>query len=243
MPQAPRCWSSALRSGIPFIPPPPAPSGAGRALPRSGQHMRLGEDAKHAACPGRRPPPVHPLRPRQTRLPHPWRSWTVEEHCVDSGAASGRAPRRPGRPARAHGRRPAARCRRNARRRPVPPRGSSTQRELTAKCGQDMSARTVRTSRRISRPTVRLRIQPTSWALRIASPRRWKRQVAKEKPKRRRAVSAATRTAAISGGTSAKSPVVSSARNSIVSGPPTTVTAMLLMPMMANACGRVQARG
>ena len=34
-------------------------------------------------------------------------------------------------------------------------------------------------------------------------------------------------------GASAKSPVVSSARNTIVSGPPTTVTAMLPMPMIA----------
>ena len=43
-----------------------------------------------------------------------------------------------------------------------------------------VSARTVRISRRIIRPTVRLRIQPISTALRIASPRRWKRHVANE---------------------------------------------------------------
>jgi hypothetical protein len=34
---------------------------------------------------------------------------------------------------------------------------------------------------------VRLRIQPISTALRIASPRRWKRHVAKEYPKVRQA--------------------------------------------------------
>ena len=38
----------------------------------------------------------------------------------------------------------------------------------------------VRTSARIICPTVRSRIQPTSAALRMVSPRRWKRQVAKE---------------------------------------------------------------
>ncbi len=59
-----------------------------------------------------------------------------------------------------------------------------------------VSARTVRISRRIIRPTVRLRIQPISTALRIASPRRWNRQVANEYPKVRRTVSEDTTHAA-----------------------------------------------
>ena len=43
-----------------------------------------------------------------------------------------------------------------------------------------VSDRMVRMSRRIIRPTVSLRTQPISTAERIASPRRWNRQVAKE---------------------------------------------------------------
>ena len=46
--------------------------------------------------------------------------------------------------------------------------------------GSGVSAATGRMSLRMSLPTVRVRIQPTSCALRMLSPRRWKRQVAKE---------------------------------------------------------------
>ena len=91
----------------------------------------------------------------------------------------------------------------------------------------------MRGSRRIIRPTVRLRIQPTSTALRIASPRRWKRQVANEYPNVRRTVSADTADATSTAIVSGRLPVLSRARNDIVSGPPTTATAKALMATSA----------
>ena len=93
----------------------------------------------------------------------------VADACGRRSRSARRAPRRP------------ARCRRSGRPRPARPRG--WRRPAGSRGGTRpavVSARTVRTSRRIIRPTVRLRIQPISTALRIASPRRWKRQVAKE---------------------------------------------------------------
>jgi hypothetical protein len=55
-----------------------------------------------------------------------------------------------------------------------------TEREYLSERRNRGSTGTVRTSARIICPTLRSRIQPTSAALRMVSPRRWKRQVAKE---------------------------------------------------------------
>src|SRR5262245_3446930 len=78
---------------------------------------------------------------------------------------------------------------------------------------------TVRTSCRIMRRTVSSRSQPTSAALRMLSPRRWKRQVAKEYPNISRVTCADTMTAISTAVVNQRSPVVSRAMKVMVRGP------------------------
>src|SRR6202043_1412525 len=67
--------------------------------------------------------------------------------------------------------------------------------------------------------------------------RRWKRQVAKEYPNVRRTVMAEITEAATTATVSGRLPVLSSVRNAMVSGPPTTATASALMPTSAQTTG------
>ncbi len=94
-----------------------------------------------------------------------------------------------------------------------------------------VTARAVLTSSRIMLRTVRSRIQPMSAALRMVSPRRWKRQVAKEYPNTSRVTCAEMITAISTAVVSQRSLVVSSAMKIMVSGPPITEAASAPMPM------------
>jgi hypothetical protein len=76
-----------------------------------------------------------------------------------------------------------------------------------------------------------------STALRMASPRRWKRQVANEYPNVRRTVSADTTQAASTAAVMGRLPVASSAKNPMVNGPPMMPTASALMPTRAHTTG------